>query len=73
MGTIILSAFVAHTGWHWTLERVDRLRQFQFGIPTFDAALWLNIVRWLTLIVAFAALGWVAALLQRRFIAPSRK
>jgi hypothetical protein len=73
MGTIILSAFVAHTGWHWTLERVDRLRQFQFEIPAFDAALWLNIVRWLTLIVAFAALGWIAALLQRRFIAPSRK
>jgi hypothetical protein len=28
MGTIILSAFVAHTGWHWLLERADQLRLF---------------------------------------------
>ena len=28
MGTIILSAFVAHTGWHWMLERWDVLRKF---------------------------------------------
>ena len=28
MGTIILSAFVAHTGWHWLLERWDVLRKF---------------------------------------------
>src|SRR2546430_3829830 len=30
MGTIILSALVAHTGWHWMTERWDRLRQFRF-------------------------------------------
>jgi hypothetical protein len=28
MGTIILSAFVAHTGWHWMIERFDVLRKF---------------------------------------------
>jgi hypothetical protein len=28
MGTIILSALVAHTGWHWMLERVEVLRKF---------------------------------------------
>src|SRR5581483_3747558 len=28
MGTIILSALVAHTGWHWMLERWDLLRQY---------------------------------------------
>jgi hypothetical protein len=27
-GTIILSAFVAHTGWHWMLERWDVLGKF---------------------------------------------
>ena len=26
IGTIILSALVAHTGWHWMTERADRLR-----------------------------------------------
>jgi hypothetical protein len=28
MGTIILSAIVAHTGWHWMVERVSHLRLF---------------------------------------------
>jgi hypothetical protein len=28
MGTIILSAFIAHTGWHWLLERAGQLRLF---------------------------------------------
>ncbi len=39
MGTIILSALVAHTGWHWMLDRADRLRQFRFEWPIIDAAL----------------------------------
>jgi hypothetical protein len=29
MGTIILSAFIAHTGWHWMIERADHLRLFR--------------------------------------------
>ena len=28
MGTIILSALVAHTGWHWMLERAELLKKF---------------------------------------------
>src|SRR5437867_2686188 len=28
MGTIILSALVAHTGWHWMTDRYERLRQY---------------------------------------------
>jgi len=29
MGTIILSALIAHTGWHWMIERIDHLRQYR--------------------------------------------
>jgi len=29
MGTIILSAIVAHTGWHWMIERWEHLRQYR--------------------------------------------
>jgi hydrogenase/urease accessory protein HupE len=28
MAVIVSSAFVAHTGWHWLLDRVERVRQF---------------------------------------------
>jgi hypothetical protein len=52
MGTIILSALVAHTGWHWMLERWDRFRQFQFQWPEFNAALVASGLRWIMLIVA---------------------
>ena len=66
MGTIIISAFVAHTGWHWTLDRINVLQQFRFEMPAFDAALLATIVRWLIVVVFFVALGWLAAIIQRR-------
>lgn len=39
MGTIILSALVAHTGWHWMIERAERLRQFQVPWPEWNVPL----------------------------------
>jgi hypothetical protein len=30
LGTIILSAIVAHTAWHWMTERFGALRQYRF-------------------------------------------
>ena len=58
MGTIILSALVAHTGWHWMLERCDRLRQFRFEWPVLNAALLAGVLRWLIPAVLVAGLAW---------------
>ena len=66
MGTIILSALVAHTAWHWMTERAERLRQFQLQWPALNAALLVSILRWLMLVVAFASLLWFVSLLRRR-------
>jgi hypothetical protein len=45
MGTIILSALVAHTAWHWMVDRTAILRRFDLPAwnPTFFAtsALWI--------------------------------
>ena len=30
LGTVVLSALVAHTAWHWMLERYDALSRFRF-------------------------------------------
>ena len=65
MGTIILSALVAHTGWHWVLERGDRLRQFHLQWPVMNAAFLASATRWLMLAVIGAALLWVVAKLPR--------
>jgi hypothetical protein len=67
MGTIILSALVAHTGWHWMTERFDRLRQYQFQWPVIDALFLLTLTRWLIAGVAAAAVVWLAVTLVRQF------
>ena len=59
MGTIILSALVAHTGWHWMLERGAQLSQFPFQWPPLTAALLAGILRWLMLLVFMAGLAWL--------------
>jgi HupE / UreJ protein len=66
MGTIILSAIVAHTAWHWMTERVDRLSQFRFEWPTLTAAQWASLLGWMTVLVALAGLAWLASLVFRR-------
>ncbi len=57
MGTIILSALVAHTGWHWMIERGDKLRQFPW--PTLSAAMLASAMRWLIVMVFLAGLVWL--------------
>lgn len=54
-GTIILSAFIAHTGWHWMLERWGVLAQYQV---TWDASLWVGVLRWAAVLVAVAGGVW---------------
>ena len=71
MGTIILSALVAHTGWHWMLDRGTRLRQFQFAWPALDAALLAMLLRWLILFVVLAGLLWLFRTTLRWWLAGS--
>ena len=66
IGTIILSALVAHTGWHWMLERGERLRQF--GWPAMNAALAAMAMRWLMVILLLSATIWLVGLLRRKSI-----
>jgi HupE / UreJ protein len=68
IGTIILSALVAHTGWHWMTERAGQLRQFRW--PEFDAALLAAAMRWLMLMLILAGLVWLANLALRRRAEP---
>ncbi|HJZ95630.1 MAG TPA: HupE/UreJ family protein, partial [Candidatus Solibacter sp.] len=58
MGTIIASAIVAHTGWHWMLERWDRLSQYRVQLPEWNASFAAGVLRWLMLAFFFAGLIW---------------
>jgi hypothetical protein len=66
MGTIILSAFVAHTGWHWTIERGGALRQYRFEWPAFDLVLLAALMRWLMLLMIIGGAMWLLRHLIRR-------
>jgi hypothetical protein len=61
MGTIILSALVAHTGWHWMLDRGSRLAQFRFVWPVLTAAMLAAAMHWLMAMLIVAALMWYVA------------
>ena len=69
MGTIILSAIVAHTGWHWMLDRGNTLRQFRFEWPEFNATLLVVLVRWLMLFVILGGLTWLFRMVVRYWTA----
>jgi len=66
MGTIILSALIAHTGWHWMTERWERFRQFPIHWPALSAALLASSLRWLMLIVGLAGLLWLLSNVVRQ-------
>jgi hypothetical protein len=59
MGTIILSALVAHTAWHWMIDRWGRLRQYPFEWPALNAAPLAVAMRWLMLLVILGGLAWL--------------
>ena len=65
LGTIILSAIVAHTAWHWLTERYGVLRQFRFEWPVIDAAFLAMMMRWAMLLVILAGAYWLLGNLRR--------
>ena len=64
LGTIILSALVAHQAWHWMEERFDTLKQFPW--PTITAGGLKSVLGWLIVLVALAAMIWVVSLATLR-------
>jgi HupE/UreJ protein len=69
MGTIILSAIVAHTAWHWMLDRGGVLRQFRFEWPALDASLLALVLRWLVLFTILGGLLWLVRMASQRWTA----
>jgi hypothetical protein len=68
VGTILLSALIAHTAWHWLSDRFVTVRAFEFRWPAFDAALVAGTLRTLMLLLivlgaAWLLRGWYARLL----------
>ncbi len=66
IGIIILSVLVAHTSWHWLLERGEQLAKFP--LPKFDAAFAAGAVRGLIVLLILGALVWLMNSTVRRWM-----
>src|SRR5262249_17760325 len=59
LATIVLSAIVGHTAWHWMSGTFAVLRRFRFEWPAIDAAFLASVMRWAMLAVIAMALYWL--------------
>ncbi|HUG39545.1 MAG TPA: HupE/UreJ family protein [Longimicrobiales bacterium] len=66
MGTIIVSALVAHSGWHWMTTRGSELLQYDVRWPAPDLLLAAAALRWATLALVVLAAAWLTRALFRR-------
>jgi hypothetical protein len=66
MGVIILSAFIAHTAWHWMTERGSALGEYEFTLPAFDLMFAASAMRAGMVLAIAAAAGWTMLELHRR-------
>jgi len=55
---ILLSVLIAHTAWHWLVERIEILSQYPWAAPTIDSAFGADAIRWVMLALASAAALW---------------
>jgi hypothetical protein len=58
-GVLILSALLAHTGWHWMLDRGAKLWGIEW--PTLDAASAVTLARWAVLLLLIGGAAWFIA------------
>jgi hypothetical protein len=69
MGTIILSAIVAHTAWHWMLDRWSVLSEYRAPRPVFDLAFVAAGMRVVMLLLIVVGAGWLMFELRGRLLA----
>lgn len=71
IGTILLSALVAHSAWHWMTTRGSEMMQYELSWPALDAAFAAAAIRLLMLaLIAGAALWGMHELAQRLKLRP---
>ncbi len=67
-GTILLSALVAHTAWHWMTERYSAFREYEITWPAFDALLVAQLMRAVALALVIGVAVWGLRGLYRRLL-----
>jgi hypothetical protein len=68
MGTIILSAILAHSGWHWLSSRATDLTAYSFQWPALDYAFLAALMRWVILLLIIGSAVWALFVVYRKFL-----
>lgn len=68
LGTIIVSAFIAHTAWHWFTERAGALAEYRIE-GSFNA---LALTRILLMLLVAGGAAWLVYELYQRFRPPAK-
>lgn len=58
-GVIVLSALVAHSALHWLTERGGEVAQYQWALPSADAATLAALLRWIVLGLVALGVVWI--------------
>jgi hypothetical protein len=66
IGTIVLSAIVAHSAWHTMTSRYADFSRYPIHWPGFDLMLLASLLRWMMAAVALAGAVWVSRTFTRR-------
>lgn len=67
VGTILLSALLAHSAWHWMIERGVTLNLYQIQMPVFDSLFWAAAMRWGMMFIVIIVALWGMYELFRKF------
>ena len=69
LGTILISAIVAHGAWHWMSERGATFLAYDFRLPAVDSRFVAALMRWSMLIVIMLGAVWLLGLVCGRLLA----
>ena len=72
-GIVVLSALLAHTGWHWMTERGSQLIQYDFRAPIMGVGSTATTLRWLMLVLIVFGTGWLLRLGFERLTADAAR
>lgn len=67
VGTIILSALVAHVAWHWFTPRLGALSRYPFVRPELNMSLAMTVARGTMVVLTLGALVWGGYSIAERF------
>ena len=71
MGIIILSVLVAHTAWHWMLDRGADLRGYRFAMPALDLGFAAAAMRGTMLLLVALLAMWLLSAVGARLAPPA--